>query len=80
MNNPHYRPNPNNNEEMNEWDLKKRKNSAFTVYLKKVKIKSTAPDPCVASTDWMRRKNITSTFITDLHLISHLLFTFIIQE
>lgn len=61
---------------MNEWKLKKRKNSAFTVYLKKVKIKFTAPDPCDASTDWMRR----TTFITDLHFISHLLFTFIIQE
>jgi hypothetical protein len=65
---------------MNEWNLKKRKNNARMVYLKKVKIKFTAPDPCVASIYWMRRKKITSTFITDLHLISHLLFTFIIQE
>jgi len=57
---------------MNEWNLKKRKNNALMVYLKKVKIKFTAPDPCVASTDWMRRKNVISTFKTDLHLISHL--------
>jgi hypothetical protein len=63
MNNPHYRPNPN---EMSGWNLKKTKNSALTVCLKKVKIKFTAPDPCVASTEWMRRKDITSTFITDL--------------
>lgn len=65
---------------MNGWNLKKRKNTAFTVYLKKVEIKYTAPDQSVASTDWMRRKNVTSTFVTDLHLISHLLFTFITQE
>jgi len=45
-----------------------------------MKIKFTAPDPCVASIDCMRRKNITYTFLTDLQLISHLLFTFIIQE
>lgn len=51
-------------------------NSAITVCLKKVKIKVTAHDSCVASTVWMRRKNITSTCITDMHLISHLLFIY----
>jgi hypothetical protein len=47
---------------MSELNIKKKKmkNGTITVCPKKVKIKVPAPDSCVASTDWMRRKNITS--------------------